>query len=185
MEGFSLLGLRNDFRKNFVSMAFQGMVSQDILSLIGQSIRKASDSEVLSKRLFSMVVELAQNIHHYSATKMYSEKDQKEVGVGVIAISETDEFYRVSSGNQIPKEHVEPFSSRCDYINALTKDGLKKFYVEQRKMPQRKDKPGANIGLIEMVRKSGNLLEYRIEEVSDVNSFLIITVKIKKEIQEN
>jgi hypothetical protein len=62
-----------------MSLAFQGIISQDILSLVGTTLRKKPNSEIVSKRLFSIVVEMAQNIYHYSASRAYSEKDKKEI----------------------------------------------------------------------------------------------------------
>jgi hypothetical protein len=123
---------------------------------------------------------MAQNIHHYSAEKIYSEKDQKDIGIGIIAISESDDHHVVSSGNYISSKEVENLVSRSEFINTLSDDELKEYYREQRRAPQRKDKPGANLGFIDMVRKSGNPIDVMIKKYNDELSFFILTVKINK-----
>jgi hypothetical protein len=157
------------------------MFSQDVLSLIGLSLRNTPDSMRTSKRLFALVVEMTQNIHHYSAQKMFSQKDNRDVGVGVIAISETSEFYQVSSGNYAFKNDAKVLMDRSRYINSLDEDSLKNYYAEMRRQPQRPDKPGANLGLIDMRRKSGHPIEVLIEDVDHNLSFYTLTVRIKKE----
>lgn len=167
-------------RKNNISLTFQGIMSQDVLSLIGMSLKRRPDNEVIAKRLFGIVVELAQNIYHYSASKAYSEKDQREIGVGIVTIGEDSNYYIVNSGNLVKSKNMPPILQRCEYINGLDEAGLKKFHKEQRRMPQRPDKPGANIGLIELKRRSGNPLGYDVREVDGEYSFLTLSIKIDK-----
>ncbi|MCU0329289.1 MAG: SiaB family protein kinase [Chitinophagales bacterium] len=156
------------------------MISQDLLSLIGLSLRRRNDNEMIAKRLFGLVIELAQNIYHYSTEKSYSEKDKKEVGVGIIAIGETNEHYIVCSGNRMDSRKIKPITERCDYINQLDDDGLKLYYKEQRRNPSVEDSKGAGLGLIDMVRKSGNPLTYVINDSDKQNAFLTLCVRINK-----
>ncbi len=181
LNEFSVYKFKNALRSHDISMCFQGMFSQDVLSLLGLSLRNAPDSQRVSKRLFALVVEMTQNIHHYSAQKMYSKKDNRQVGVGIIAISETSEFYQVSSGNYAYKNDAKILMGRSRYINSLDEESLKNYYAEMRRQPQRPDKPGANLGLIDMRRKSGQPIEVLIEEVDQNISFYTLTVRIKKE----
>lgn len=180
MKEFSDLGFYNDLRAHQISLTFQGMMSQELLALIGQSLRRKPDDEVISKRLFGLVVELAQNIYHYSAVKQFSEKDEREIGVGIIAVGESEDYYFVYSGNMVDSERVKEIAERCDHINSLDSEAIKHFYKEQRRMPQREDSPGANIGLIEIVRRSGNPIGYLIDHAENGLSFLTFMAKISK-----
>lgn len=182
-EYFSVYNFKNQLVDHDISMSFHGMLSQDVLSLIGQRLKNIPNSQVLSKRLFALAVEMTQNILHYSAQKMQSEKDGREVGVGVIAISETDEFHVISSGNYVHDIDAEAIVERVNYINSLSAKELKDYYREQRKAPQRANKPGANLGFIDMRRKSGNQLDVIIHETNDEHSFFILSVKIRKTVK--
>lgn len=180
LERFSVKSFKEQLAGHRISLAFHGMFSQDVLSLIGLSLKNTPDSQVLSKRLFAIVIEMAQNIHHYSAEKVWSEKDQRKIGIGVVAIAENDEYYIISSGNYADVKDVPNIVERSNYINKLTPDELRDYYREQRKAPQREGKPGANLGFIDMVRKSGNPIEVIIKEYNDEMSFFILTVRINK-----
>ncbi|KXX69948.1 hypothetical protein AVL50_13815 [Flammeovirga sp. SJP92] len=183
MEHFSVKTFKQQLAMKKISLAFQGIFSQDVLALIGKSLRNTPESRVIAKRLFAIVIEMAQNIHHYSAEKQYSEKDGRDIGVGIVAIAEDDHHYIITSGNCIVKTEVPPLIERANYINGLSPEKLKEFYREQRKAPQREGKPGANLGFIDMVRKSGNPIEINIKEYDETRSFFILSVRVNKELQ--
>ena len=179
---FSHFEFYSQLRRHKISLTCQGMISQDILSLIGLSLKRKADNEVLAKRLFGIVVELAQNIFHYSAIKHFSEKDKRMVGVGIVTIGETPEHYVVTSGNMVDNRNTEALGQRCAYINTLDEEGLKKFYKNQRSLPLPPEKTGGNIGLIDLARRSGNPLGYEITPVNDLHSFFTLSIKIRKEL---
>jgi hypothetical protein len=181
---FSHHGFYDKLKKHKISLACQGMVSQDLLALIGLSLKRKSEDELLAKRLFAIVIELAQNIYHYSAEKQFSEKDKCEVGVGIITISEARDSYMVSSGNLIDVAKTAKVRERCEYINNLDEEGLKKFYKAQRRLPTPEDSKGANLGLIDLARKSGNKLRYSITPVNEKHAFFTLSIKIAKEITQ-
>jgi hypothetical protein len=179
-DQFSTLQFKDSLTDHRISLAFHGMFSHDILSLIGNSLRNQPDSQIIAKRLFAIVVEMAQNIHHYSAQKEFSEKDKRDIGIGVVAVGENDSQYLISSGNYIANKEIDHLMARSKFINQLNTSELKEYYRAQRKAPQRKDKPGANLGFIDMVRKSGNPVDIMIRDVDDEKSFFILTVKVDK-----
>ncbi len=181
-DHFSVKAFKEELNANSISLAFQGVFTHDILSLIGHSLRDAPNNQIISKRLFAIAIEMAQNIHHYSAEKVYSEKDSRKIGIGIIAIGEDYKHHLISSGNYIESKDIENIIERSDFINQLDADELKEYYRAQRKAPQRKDKPGANLGFIDMVRKSGNPVEITIKDSKDEKSFFILTVRVNKEI---
>lgn len=181
-ELFSMHKFYQFVRANSMSLAFQGIISQDILSLVGTTLRKKPNSEVISKRLFSIVVEMAQNIYHNSASRAYSEKDKKEIGVGVITIGENKDFYIVNSGNIATVEDAKVVGERCRVINELSREELKKFHKEVLRQDPRPNKPGANVGLILMSRQSENELFFDETPINDKISFLTLSVRVSKKL---
>ncbi len=179
---FSHHGFYSKLKKHKINLACQGMVSQDLLNLIALSLkRKAVDNEFVARRLFGVVVELAQNIYHYSAEKAYSEKDKCEVGVGIITVGEAADSYMVSSGNMIENRKAAGIKERIEYINKLDEEQLKTYYKEQRRLPKPEESKGANLGFIDLARRSNNPLKYTITQVSEQHSFFTLSIKIKKE----
>ncbi len=180
IQRFSTCKFHQMLEDNHVIMAFQGIMSQEVLSLIARSLRGKSEDKLTGRRLFGIVIELAQNIHHYSAEAGTSEFDSNEAGIGTIVVSENEDEYIISSGNVINQDEGKEILDRCNYINTLNEEQLREYYIEQRRQPQRVDKPGANLGFIDMVRKAGEPLKAEIIEIDHQNSFFTISVSVKK-----
>ncbi|MCS6968342.1 MAG: SiaB family protein kinase [Cytophagales bacterium] len=179
-QSFSIYEFYRRLKVHHLSLVAQGIMSQDLLSLIALSIKRRPDNEVIARRLFALVVELAQNILHYSAVKEFSAKDQREVGVGIVAIGESDTHYLVASGNVAQPENAAYVARHCDYINQLDPDELREYYRQQRRLPVKEGSVGGSIGLIEIVRKSGQPLSYEIIPIEDDKVFLIFVAKVNK-----
>lgn len=180
-ERFSVKSLKDSLRDHRIHMVFQGMFSQDILTLIGLSLRRKPNSEILSRRLFALVIEMSQNIYHYSTRKIYSDKDKRYIGTGIIGLGENEEYNLLVSGNYMDTAKTQALIDRSNYINQLDQADLKKFYQEQRKKPRTDGMPGANLGLIDMRRKSGNPIGVHVLKIDEKDSFFVLTLKIRKE----
>lgn len=161
-----------------IILTFKGTISQEILADVGISLRSKLGSYSVSKKTFAIFVELAQNIYHHSAEKEYSTSKGRTAGVGVILIQDHQDFLILSSGNLIENYKIEGLVERCDYINSLGEDELRQYYMKQRRRPT--GGIGANIGLIDMARRSGHPLEYQIVEIDDENSFFALAIKVSK-----
>jgi hypothetical protein len=84
----------------------------------------------------------------------------------------------LSSGNLIEGYKIEGLSERCEYINKLAPEELRDYYIKQRRRPT--GGVGANIGLIDMARRSGNPLEYQVVKIDDEFSFFALSIKVSK-----
>lgn len=158
-------------------------MTQDVLALVGLTLRNAEKNRILSRRLFSVAVEMAQNIYHYSAEREYVAVENGDVGCGIIVITQNEELYRVTSGNLILREKEETITERCQYINSLSREALRAYHRQQRRIHARLDSTsGANIGLIELVRRSGHPLEIHFfdAEESEDQRFFTMSVTLKK-----
>ncbi len=167
-----------------VVLAFKGAISQSILVGLAEMIKEklsAESSQIkTSKKIFSIFIELAQNIHHYSTEKIQV-SEGKSVGKGIIVIQENESEYLVSSGNLMQSGNAKPILDKCNYINSLEPKALKVFYREQVKIPRELEKDGGGIGFIDIARKSGSKLDVQIKNVDEKSSFFILSVKINKE----
>ncbi len=181
-KDFKVYSFYKQMQVNSVILSFKGAVSQDLLSRLAGSLKKKSlkDDPNIGRRIFSIFIELSQNVHLHSAEKSYSLAEDRPIGVGFLLVSEAEDCYWVSSSNLVKKEKVEHINNRCVHINSLDEESLKAFYKEQRRAPQRTDSPGANIGLIEMVRKSNNPLDVQFFDMDNDTSIITLTVKLNK-----
>ncbi|MCS6808598.1 MAG: SiaB family protein kinase [Bacteroidota bacterium] len=150
-----------------IIMSFQGALAQSIIVEIGQTLRRkisAQHNESLSERtklvkhVFAIFVELAQNIMLYSAEQEI-DISGKHSGVGLLVVSETHDRYCISSANRILREQREHLCRRCESLQSLSKEELRRQYNERRRLPRSTDK-GAGLGLIEIARRSDSPLSF-------------------------
>ncbi len=170
-----------------IVLDFQGAMSQDMLVGMAELIKfknvgTAKKPSVI-KKVFSVFIEMAQNIAHYSAERVYLNGTPEDpgIGAGIIVVTETNKHFTVTSGNLVDKNRIHTIIEHCDAINKMDKEELKQFYKIQIKATREKWKQGAGVGLIDMARKSGNAIQYRVTPVDYLNSFLVLSIKIQED----
>ncbi|AFM03014.1 hypothetical protein Fleli_0547 [Bernardetia litoralis DSM 6794] len=183
-DDFQITKYYNEFNKNGITAIFQGALSQSVLSEIAENLKeKISDRETIKSKIFAIFIELAQNIYHHSADKKHFHTTNSDIGVGIVSIRDLPDSYSLSAGNMVKKHQRDALEERCDYINGLDKEHLTEYYRQERKNAKGRTNTGAHVGLIDMVRRSGNPLEIRFETISEKLSFFSITVTVHKDWQ--
>lgn len=181
-DDFQITKYYNEFNKNGITAIFQGALSQSVLSEIAEDLKeKISDRETIKSKIFAIFIELAQNIYHHSADKRHFNTTDTDIGVGIVSIRDLEKCYALSAGNMVKKHQREALEERCNHINQLDKESLTEYYRQERKNARGKTSTGAHVGLIDMVRRSGNPLKIHFESVSDELSFFSITVTVDKD----
>lgn len=183
---FNIYTFYKQMQVNSIILSFQGAVSQDLLSRLAANLKNKSlkENRAIGRKVFGIFIELSQNVHLHSSEKSYSIKEDKPIGTGFLLVGEADDHYLISSSNMIKVEDTIPTLERCRYINTLNPENLKKYYKEQRRMPQRKDKPGANIGLIDMARRSSNPIDASVYAFDEQNSIITLSIKLDKTLKK-
>lgn len=183
---FNVYAFYKQIQVNSIILSFKGAVSQDLLSRLAANLKNKSlaDNTAIGRKVFGIFIELAQNVHLHSSEKSYSVKEDRPIGTGFLLVGEASDHYLISSSNMIKVEETVATLERCKYINSLNEEGLKKYYKEQRRMPQRKDKPGANIGLIDMARRSSNPIDASVYAYDDENSIITLSIKLDKTLKK-
>ena len=183
MKKYDVFEFYQLMQEHNVILAFKGEVSQLILVSIGDLLKeKLSNKETsqrVIKRVFFIFVELAQNVYHYSQERSIIE--QKQVGMGVLFIRESDTHFTIFAGNVVSPEGAAEIVEQCADINRLGPAELKQRYKEQLKLPRQEGKIGAGLGLISVVRKSGNPIEVHTSVVDENQIFLVFSVRVNKE----
>jgi len=161
-----------------VQFSYKGPFSTMSLSLINQFIESFSIGEPGSRTdLFKIFVELAQNIAENSAEQKQS--DEGSVGCGLLVVSESDEFFEVTSGNPASIADAESVRERCEEVNSNDYAGLR---VMRRKYLRRTkdDLNNGNVGLIKIGLVSRQKIVCEISERTDDVTFLVLRVRIMK-----
>lgn len=172
---------------------YKGPFDKDILANISLQLRRRfTDNPRMSAKLFSIFIELAQNIAYYSEesnffyeeeTKKdikYAQEDKKNNGVGTVVIHNNDKEVILSAGNLVLTEKVKEIIAKCTEINGLSVDQLRALKKEVRSLERTQEQKGGNIGLIQVALKSEHPLQVESKEVDDKNSYFIISSTIEK-----
>lgn len=160
-------------------ISYKGPVTPVIMAEISRDIREQlSDYPRASRKIFSIFMEMAQNILFYSAEKIYYAG--RTESVGVLQLSDTVGNYIFSCGNIVSNSDIGQLADSCNTINSLDKEELRRLKRYQRRQPQADRSQGAGIGLVQVAILSNNPLEIEVYEIDEKHSFFSLFVTIDK-----
>ena len=171
------MSLNQDVKTKALLVHHNGVINENIITSKGNEIREIFRDDIfLSRKIFSIYMELIQNIFYYSCEK--AEINGHVYGVGGIQISKEGNNYIIKSRNLAEKQFVDNICSKFPKINQLNKEQLRKLKIETRRKPQEPLSKGAGIGLIQLAIISGNPLNIFFEQKDNTHSFYNIHVKV-------
>lgn len=169
-----LFRVLNHYQLNYAYNGdFTNDLTERILSLAETNMDVEAESLKIKKKVYFIIVESLQNITRHQG----SSKDARLMD-GFFSIHKFLGGYLVGSGNAIENNHIKSLSEKLDKVNSLSADELKEYQKEVLSAGGFSEKGGAGLGLIEMVRKSGNKLLYDFDKIDDKNSYFYFQSKI-------
>ncbi len=184
MDKLKLFEYYNKMCNQNIVLDFQGVISQDLLVGMAEMIKNKFTQKfgktTMVKKMFSVFIELAQNIAYYSFERVELEKGKEKVGAGIIVVTEQDTYYTITSGNKIEKDKAMAVVKQCEHLNRLNEDELKVYYKGKLREPRPEGKKGGGVGLVEILRKAKSKIEYKVTPINDIESFLVLSVKIEE-----
>lgn len=118
------------------------------------------------------MVECLENICRHAEIVEYTDTPS------LFCLGKTDQFYYIISGNYIKNGNVDVLKNKLDMLNNMNKSEVKQKYREVLSLRQLSEKGGAGVGMIDMVLKSENKLDYRFVPIDDTYSFYTLKVSI-------
>lgn len=168
-------------REDGIAFCFTGFMTEDVLMGIGRALRQKLEVDSVdrntAKSLYSIFVELVQNVIRYSAEAHPedSDFDLMDLRYGVLAVGVKEGRHFIACGNLVDNVHVERLSEGLSHIQSLDRDGVKKLYKETLKGDVPEGSKGAGVGFIEIARRAGNGFEFDFEPSDDNRSFFTVT----------
>ncbi len=161
---------------NNILFIFNNHFSQEsMISLLTMIESQMSGKILLKKRMYSVIVEMMQNIIKH-ADDYESTEDGK---VGLFYISEKDGVYTLHSGNYIKNEDVEIFKNRIDFVNSLSEENLEKEYTKQLLNNHGITNEASGLGIIELKLKAQSQLDLDIFKVDSELSFCVLRANLR------
>lgn len=165
-----------------IIFSFSGPVSQSLLEGIGATLRQKMNLEETStnvtQKVFSIFVELMQNVINYSAEKGPAGAEDNDLRFGVLIIGKQNEHFYIQCGNYIDTSQKVPLTEKLTKIQAMDKDELKRYYKEQRRKEAKEGSKGAGLGFIEMARKATHPIEFDIIRMETGQDFFVVKAVI-------
>lgn len=140
---------------------YNGAISNEMVMQLGDILEKKKSLSGKMKRLFSIFLEMSQNLMRYSAHREKLEESETETGVGMVLVAELEDYYLISAANQIESHRLIIVSNQIELVNNCTKEELKAMYLERRKLPPPPGSKGAGLGIIDIARKSDTPIEFQ------------------------
>lgn len=162
-----------------VLIAYKGSVTHLVLGEISQTVKQyLTKSPQINRKIFSIFIELAQNIAYYSYERNYIGAEQYGSGIGTVIIKEFSTYYQIISGNIVTNEDAAKIFVKSQTVNSLDREGLREFKRRMRGDGDNLQK--GNIGLIQIALTAKSLLDVKITPLTDKHSFFSLSVNVQK-----
>jgi Family of unknown function (DUF6272) len=162
-----------------IIMSYKGAATASLLNSmidVAQTrLHLINDQTQVKKRVFSILVELLQNIYHHFQDTSYLSLQEDDAIIFVLARDQGG--YHISTGNYVSNSEVPRLQAKLDEVNQATTDELRARYQQVLNNGTLSPK-SAGLGFLDMARKSGNQLQYEFKPYDEAFSFFSLTVHI-------
>ncbi|MCX6326248.1 MAG: SiaB family protein kinase [Bacteroidia bacterium] len=178
-HGKSVAQLERIMAENNIYLIWSGHISPDVgkevLSFTETKLAEEDIESNLRKRVFSILIEILENVAKYSPGR----EPEEQLGMPVAMIRMEDKVYSLTTGNLILNTEVDQLKEKLDTINKYDRVGLKELFRKSLSGQTISTDSTGNMGLIDMARKSGSKLLYQFEKINDLYSYYTLTVKVE------
>jgi len=168
-----------------ILLLFKGTMSEDLLTSLLQitesRLEKIEEQPKMKKKVFNVLVECLQNVYHHVDNKSGSGKkniEETSSSSAILILGKVESDYFIVTGNHVLADKVDGLKARLDELNKLSKEELKAAYQDILTNERYTDKGGAGLGFIDIIRKTGQKIEYGFKEIDDEFSFFSLKAKI-------
>jgi len=164
-----------------VFLSYGGFLSQELISAMTEALeREAEENGIslgISTNIFTIFIELSQNMMNYSKTKKINDKSLSPTGL-IIVSKDDGENYFIDSQNIISIDDKNKIEPKLIEVQSLDKDGLKKRYRELRRSGKDTHSKGGGIGFYEIAKRCDSL-EYDFTDINEDKLYFHIKTIIK------
>ena len=154
---------------------YSGLLSEDVLStfsgIVREQMSEMEDDAEITKRVFGIFVEQAQNLIRYSKDRI------AEGGTGTVAISRAEDGFLIEAINPMDHENAEGLQKNLNELKAMDSKELRKAYKQRLREGPPEGSKGAGLGFIEMARKADR---FEFDFVGSTELLFVFKVWIKE-----
>lgn len=163
-----------------VMLRYTGSITSDQISDILERVEgqfgQIKASPQVKKKIMGVLIESIQNVFHHGA-KGQSPSPAHDSSV---LVAEQNGDYIVVTGNRIPTEKAMQLADRLERINSMTREELNNNYRNILLQKLKSSAFGAGVGMIDIARRSGSKIQYKLEKIDESFHFFSMEVKIAR-----
>jgi len=167
-------------KDGIIFLTYGGLLTQSLIVAMTEALEKETEEADLSmkvaNKIFTIFIELAQNMMNYSKRVNKEGFDPK----GLIVVGKTkDEEYYVFSQNIVDEKDKQKIEPKLKQILSSSRDEVKKLYKEARKSGKDTHAKGGGIGFYEIAKKCEKI-EYSFVDIGDGKYYFQIKAIVGK-----
>ena len=179
--------LDSNLSKSTLNISYLGksddQITSQLIQIAESYLRNAEGLEKLSKRVAFLIAESFQNIIRHSHSSKNETK--KPYVKDFFQIDFFSDSVTISSVNAIKDKNVSVLNKKIDDINELSQEDLKSLWKKTISNGKISSKGGADLGIIEMARKSGAPLQKKFVNFDKDLSIFFLGIEIIKKNHSN
>ncbi len=130
-----------------------------------------------SNSMFSVFVEMVQNVIRYSAENRADHNDPAVIDLryGILSIGEKDGRNFVACGNLISSDDVARLKTNLSRLKGMDNMELRRLFKDSLKDDVPEGSKGAGVGFIEIARRAKHGFDFGFETAGDGREFFTIS----------
>lgn len=178
MKHLHFYSLYPQIQKEKLLLSYKGPINYEVIADINNCVeKKILKTSLIGYKVFSIILELNQNLMNYSAEKNYFKDAKNPVGRIDLIEKIPSQEYMIISHNLVDNEKLVFLEEKIKKIANLDKKTLRKYKIKQRREANPNHKR-AGIGLTQIAILSENPLEYQTEKMNDCYSLFTLKINI-------
>ena len=165
-----------------IILAYKGSISSELITNVLEVIDAKLEDLILKKnikkKLYNVLVESLQNLYHHIDDLPDASNGKFDIHFGIFVVSKENDHYKVSTGNFIRKEKINPLKQKLERIKSLSKDELKALYKDILNHQDFTKKGGVGLGLIDMAKRTNGKLDYQFTDYNEAYSFFNLDIYV-------
>lgn len=166
--------LKDDKMSFFYQGEFSDQIMMGLLKMSESNVKTNESVKKLNKKVNYLMVECLQNIDRHG-----KEGAKSKNLPGFFGVRNIGNILFINSFNLIKNSEVPSLREKLEQINQLESDDLKLMYQKLLDEGGFSERGGAGLGLVEMARKTGEKLEFLIENFDEDFSRFYFQLKLK------
>jgi len=169
-------------KDGIVFLSYGGYLSQNLIAGMIEALEEESKEYGLnmsvSNNMFTIFIELSQNMMNYSKSKNVDDNSVKPQGL-ILVTKDAELNYYIHSQNIVSLADKIKIEPKLIEVQSLDKDGIKKRYRELRRSGQNTHGKGGGIGFYEVAKKCDSI-DYEFKQINEDRFYFHIKTIIRK-----